>query len=104
MFYAVSTLLVGTHSSASHEPLWQECIFLVEADSPEAARERAMPLARQRETRYETAAGAIEWRFHAVQSVFEIETELLAHGMEVFSRFLRNSEASSLLEPIEDIP
>jgi hypothetical protein len=104
MFYAVSTLLVGMHSNASQEPLWQECIFLVEADSPEAAREQATQLARQRETRYETSAGAIEWRFHAVQSVFEIETELLAHGMEVFSRFLRNFEALSLLEPFDDIP
>ena len=104
MIYAVSTLLVGKHQDDSQEPLWQECIFLVEADSSESARGLAAPLARQHEVRYETVAGAMEWRFHAVQSVFEIDGDQLTHGIEVFSRFLRNSEAISLLEPFEDSP
>jgi hypothetical protein len=104
MFYAVSTLLAGTHSEATEEPLWQECIFLIKAESPEAAKNLAIPLARQLETTYETAIGALEWRFRAVQSVFAIESEQLTHGVELFSRFLKNAEAASLLEPFEDTP
>jgi hypothetical protein len=102
MFYSVSTLLMAEQANESADSIWQECIFGVEAGSPKEARDIASQLARQREVVYQTAMGVLAWKFKAVQSVFEIESTQLTHGVEVFSRFLKGAEAVSLLAPFED--
>jgi len=43
----------------------------------------------------------IKWTFHCVERVYLIDGEL-EEGAELFSRFLRNSEAESLLTPFSD--
>ena len=46
------------------------------------------------------ADGAIvTWVFRGVQNAFALEQDEVKPGVEVFSRFLRESEALSLLKP-----
>ncbi|HTO08614.1 MAG TPA: hypothetical protein VMR86_16315 [Myxococcota bacterium] len=71
-----------------------------------AARETAAELGRRSQSRYATADGGwTEWRFEAISTVCTVDTPGLdsrASGAEVFWRFLRESEALSLLTPFGD--
>jgi len=51
---------------------------------------------------YRTSSGAVTWVFERVDRVYGIDRELLADGTEWFSRFLRDSEVTSLLTPFDD--
>jgi hypothetical protein len=92
----------------SGEALWEESILLVSADSIEEAQRMAVNLGRNAETTYESASGeTIVWKFDCIQSIYAIIVGLDAHGRpsesgtEVFSRYMRASEAFSLLRPID---
>ena len=54
------------------------------------------------ETSYETEKDALTWRFENVAGIYPLFDERIQHGAEVFSRFLRDSEAMSLLTRFED--
>lgn len=49
-----------------------------------------------------TVSGSVKvaWKFHQVESVCLIEDNI-EDGVELFSRFLRQSEAESILTPFE---
>lgn len=105
MIYAVSILF---HFSPQNSPdshrLWEERLFLIYAESDEEARARGESLAKQEQFEYEAATGEpLIFRFECIESVKEI-SEPLRHGSELFARYLRDSEARSILEPFGDDP
>jgi hypothetical protein len=103
MWYAASLLFSGSHDFASDRaPLWEDSICLIEAQSEDAARAKADLLGRSKQHSHPIPGGTFTWTFHRTERVFAIEGERLAHGTEVFSRFLRDSEVASLLTPFED--
>ena len=103
----MSWFSVGIFLRSVHEPpqpldqeIWEECIFLVEADSATHAIEKAELKGKSLETTYETAAGdTTSWRFGHVDKVCAVP--FLADGVEIFSRFLKRSEVESLSEGID---
>lgn len=103
MMYSVSLFF----STSPVEPpaawhSWEEQILLIEADSDEEAKNRAEEVGRRRELQYENAEGTmVSTKFVCVERVFQISGELTT-GCEVFSRFLRDCEAQSLLQPFDD--
>lgn len=104
-WYAVSLLFESVHSNATPDngSLWEESVVVVEADSDTAAKEKAEAKARRNVSSYKTAAGdLITWEYRQVERVFEIESDSISSGTEVFSRFLRRSEVMSILQPFED--
>ena len=104
MWFAVDILYKGTHSEKPGIcELWEECIILVEASDSSTAREIARPLAISEEHEYRSVEGdLIRWEFDVILSVYEILSEEIVTGVEVFSRFLRASEVKSLKRPFED--
>jgi hypothetical protein len=79
----------------------EENIVLFEADSAEQAGGRAAEHGGAHEGSYTAASGVeIRWVYDSLYSVFEIG-ERPASGTEVYSRFLRASEVTSLLTPFE---
>ncbi len=103
MWYSVSIFAVGERDqSRAEEPIWEEQIFLVSAQSEHEARSKAESLAQRDECRYTVVDGSnIRWRFSRISKVYEVLDAEIHDGVEVFSRFLKDSEVKSMLKPIE---
>jgi hypothetical protein len=104
MWFSAAILL---RSEAAHrapaDSLWEESVVLVEAESEEHALKIATEIGRGQETSYSVEGQAdLRWVFDRVESVFQIESDELRSGTELFSRFLRASEVESLLTPFDD--
>jgi hypothetical protein len=101
--FVVSVLLRGEHCPPlpPDERLWQETVLSVRAADEEAARSRALEIARQSECEYESVTGdTVRWVVESVAGAWRFEGEL-PDGAELFSRFLRATEGESLLKPFE---
>lgn len=106
MWYAASLLYESAHDChPSSDALWEDRIVLVQADSEAAAKKQAESFGKAEECAYTSATGEpVHWVFRQVERIYPIETETLESGTEVFSRFLRASEAESLLTPFREEP
>ncbi|MFS1524429.1 DUF4288 domain-containing protein [Microbulbifer sp. 2304DJ12-6] len=101
MYYSVS-LMYKSERSDSEPPLWEERIILVSATDEVEAEEKAKKSTREYESEFITSDSVeIAWKFHQVERVFPIDDDI-EDGAELFSRFLRQSEAESLLAPFDD--
>ena len=108
-WYTVSLLLKSIHSPPSEfEPLWEERLVLVEAQTEEQAHQKGEKIGKEAEQEYgvdykgSKVGEKAKWTFMQVASVCQIESESLLDGTELFSRFLRDSEVKSLLTPFDD--
>jgi len=106
MWYSAALLSKRTHPAsdpATDEPLWEESIVLIEADSEEDAMREAQSIGRRDETSFTSVSGElVKWEFVCVTEVHEILEETFKHGTEVFSRFVRNPEVKSSRTPFEN--
>ncbi len=109
-WYSVSLLFKSTHLNEPEvSPLWEESIILIKANSEEEARRESIRIGKEAEHEYsvlydqkEKLRGTVKWTFEQIESIYQVEKENLAHGTELFSRFLRDSEVKSILTPFED--
>lgn len=102
MWYAASLLFKGVHTPARDEPLWEESIRLIKADTEGVARDKAQRLGEAQKISYRTSEGNVAWTFERVERICLIETASIDDGTELFSRFLRDSEVKSMLIPFDD--
>ena len=104
MWYSASLLYESVHNQmAREESIWEEQIVLISADTDAEARAQAELIGKNAEVMYTSATqDQVRWAFREVQSVFQLLDQELKSGAEVFSRFLRASEARSLLTPFEE--
>ena len=109
-WYTASVFLKGDHLSRPEvSPLWEEKLLLIQAASEEEARQEAARMGKDSECEYDVAdgksghpPGRLRWNFQTVERVISIESPQLVSGTEAFYRFLRDSEAISLLTPFSD--
>ena len=103
MWYSASLFFESVHNSQSGDDnIWEEQIVLFWAGSEAGAREKAEVFGRRHEHAYQSATGdQVQWKFRAVQSIFELIDQELKDGTEAFSRFVRPAEAQSLLTDLE---
>jgi len=84
------------------ERIWEERIVLFESSGNDSVKSKAEAYGRAAEHEYRTIEGhLLKWKFQRVERCFEIESDGLIEGTEVFSRFLRDSEVKSLLRKFE---
>jgi Domain of unknown function (DUF4288) len=104
MWYSAALFFQGvsqTHRAV--ETLWEEKLLLIDADSAEKAQSIAEQIGRASEHAYTSATQEdICWTFVCVERVYEIMDVGIKNGTELFSRFLRDSEARSLMTPFDD--
>lgn len=102
-WFAVSILFKSVHQRPSKdEALWEESIRLIQAATEEDAARRAEALGKRAEVEYKVTDDNVRWTFVKVERVCEIDQQKLVDGIELFSRFLRNSEVESMSRPFED--
>ncbi len=104
MWFCAAILKIAEHDGERRtDSLWEEQFFLVESDDEKLALKEAEKFATRREAPYKNGKGElISWQFVKVDRIYLIPDEKLGSGVEVFSRFLRDSEAKSLMTPFED--
>jgi hypothetical protein len=103
-WYVASLLFEATHSQPSlEEEIWEERHVLLSADTVESARQMASAIAAGPSVSYVGQdKDQVEWRFRQIERIYEIEQAELRSGVEIFSRFLKATEAKSLLTKFQD--
>ena len=87
----------------SEVDLWEERLILVFSPTEEQAILKAKRIGGDEESRYKTIEGdTLVWKFIQIERMFEVNDFQLKDGIEIFSRYLRNSEIESILTPFEE--
>lgn len=104
MWFSANLLFSSEHvGQVGVTPLWEERFILLECEDEEAARIKAEFRGKAEEHEYRNGDNhLVRWHFERVERIFLIENPKLEDGTELFSRFLRDSEARSLLTPFAD--
>jgi hypothetical protein len=104
MWFAANLLFKSVHVGQPEEnPLWEERIVLIQAETEAEAREQGERLGKEEEHEYVSATGdLVRWTFQQIERVYPIEADTLQNRTEVFSRFLRSNEVESLLTPFKE--
>jgi hypothetical protein len=104
MWYSASLFFKSRHpDSPENEFLWENSIILIEADNAEDAEAIATCHGQAAQHEYISALHErVQWTFERIDRIYEIDSERLSTGVEVFSRFLREAEVESLSTPFED--
>ena len=103
MWFTASLLYKSRHPDQPEtERLWEESIVLIRAADEDEARRKAEEIGKDQEVEYVAAAGnQVQWTFERIESIHEVLAENLAHGTELFSRFLSLSAVENLLTPFQ---
>lgn len=103
-WYCASLLFKANYSDDNMNscPLWEECMVAIFAESDTDATQQANELGKSKEHSYSSNGVNIVWKFVQIERIYQIENQEIEHGTELFSRFLRDSEARSILTPFED--
>jgi hypothetical protein len=103
MWFAASLLFKSVHVPSGARPaLWEESIRLIHAATEADAQKEAERIGRAEKVAYQAQSDLVFWTFEGVERLFAIDDDQLLHGTELFSRFLRDSEVSSLLTPFDE--
>jgi hypothetical protein len=102
-WYSASLLFEGvTPGRPEAEYLWEESIVLFQAKDEKEAEEKARLSGLNSEHEYESASkDMVKWKFRHIISIQEVLSNNITDGVEVFSRYSRASEVSSLRTPFE---
>ena len=103
-WFAVEVFFRSIHpDSPGQHWLWEDRIVLFAADSEVRAAVKAEEYGRSSEVEYIAAhGGRCRWQFVRVGECQELESSMLADGVEVFSKFLKTEEVESITKPFEE--
>jgi hypothetical protein len=99
MFAAV-VVYESASSRRGYQPLFEETVTLLAADTAEQAAEKAREHAEARETSYRNEDGdTITWTFRHLVDLVEV-ADPLGDGAEVYTRHFRDYRAYLAVEPL----
>jgi hypothetical protein len=104
MWHTVAVYLQGARDGQRpEEDIWEERIVLIDAEDASKAAKLARELTEADSLDVLTISGhTLRWRFSHVGQVCALDEGELRSGTELWSRFLKDSEARSLMRPFED--
>jgi hypothetical protein len=107
-WFSVNLLFRAIHNEIKTDnDLWEERIIVINAVNEQAAKTEGLRVGKLEEHGYSVASreshsdNSVKWSFVQIERVCEIEGDVLVNGLEVFTRYLRNSEVESLLTPFD---
>ncbi len=96
MWYGVN-VFVECRVNGKDDDIWEERFYLIDAICDEDAEDQAKAIAEKEETTYKNMYGEeVCWKFDCVYKTYEIMSESLTSGTEIFSRFLKRDEVEML--------
>ncbi|HEV7648635.1 MAG TPA: DUF4288 domain-containing protein [Actinophytocola sp.] len=99
MFAAV-LVYESASTRRGYQPLFEETVTLLAADTPEHAAEKARVHAEAREATYRTPEGdTITWTFRHLVDLVPV-ADALGDGAEVYTRHFRDYHAYLAVEPL----
>jgi hypothetical protein len=106
MWYVASAFFKSKHLGQTDDrpALWEEMLLLIDATDNDDAARQAEDIARSKEHEYEVllpTPHVVRWTLVKIERAHLVDGPL-ERGAEIFSRFLRKTEAESLLIPFED--
>ena len=108
MIFAVSILFesttTGPDCAGVRQALLEERILLFQGESEDEASEKAVVFSKRENFSYISASNTqVTWLFKCILAIYcPLNQHLTAEdGHEIFSRFLRTTEAESLMTPFE---
>ncbi len=101
-WFSVDLLFRAIHNGIETDTdVWEERIVVINANDEQDARNECLKLGKSEEHEYFANAQIVKWTFVQIERVCEIEGNSLVNGLQVFTRYLRNSEVVSILTPFE---
>ena len=96
-WFAAKLLFTALHNGHDEaDPLCEESIILVRAESELKARQKAIESAAKMEHGYDNEQGErIEWKFLGILEIQDLCEEVLENGTEVFSHMFLSSQSDS---------
>src|SRR5258708_38117052 len=90
MWFTVNLLFKSTHPEhPENEFLWEERCVLVSAETEDDAQRAGEEIGKEEEHEYIAVNGdLVRWSFEGVKKVYAIDSPVLTHRTELFSRFL----------------
>ncbi|MGL4617623.1 DUF4288 domain-containing protein [Chroococcidiopsis sp.] len=97
----IAVILFESSSSAPNDrPLYEECFILIQANSLEEAREKALLYSRQQECSYQNQDNdTITWTCKQIIDVNSVLYDDFDDITEIYARHFRNYEAYCQFEP-----
>ena len=84
------------------DAIWEEVILFISAETESEALSKSTAIGKQESGQsYFSEKGKVVWQFVTVERIVSIGDDALSDGDELFSRFLRASEAESMLKPFD---
>ena len=99
-FY-IAVVLFESSSATNDRPLYEECFILIQANSLEEAREKALLYSRQQECSYQNQYNdTITWTCKQIIDVNSVLYDDFSNVTEIYARHFRNYAAYCQFEPL----
>ncbi|MBD2308167.1 DUF4288 domain-containing protein [Chroococcidiopsis sp. FACHB-1243] len=99
-FYIAVVLFESSSSAPNNRPLYEECFILIQANSLEEAREKALLYSRQQGCSYQNQYNdTITWTCKQIIDVNSVLYDDFSDVTEIYARHFRNYEAYCQFEP-----
>jgi hypothetical protein len=103
MWYSAVLWFQGQHSGlgVQADNIWEERILLIEAENEDVARRRAEEIGKRKHHEYPVSQPRphlLKWTLDRVIAIVAIDGDQPSDGVELFSRYLQQSEVESLIK------
>lgn len=101
MWYTANLIYKSVQEDGS-SGLWEERIVLINAEDEQDALVKARSVGLEGEHSYQTELeGMLKWVLDSVDRVYQVDSENLCDGVELFSRYLKEEDVEILRKPFE---
>lgn len=100
-YYVAVVVYEASSDAQNYVPLFEECFFLLQAESQKEAHQKALLRAQNAQTSYQNEQGeTITWSLKTIVDVNSVIADKLEDGSEIYARHFRDYQAYEAFEPL----